>query len=1404
MASGRRVAWRTILAAVFLVAGAAVRAGDTPDPTAVTIPGNFQDELGCPGDWQPNCANTHLGFDQEDGVWQGVFSVPAGNWEYKAALNDSWDENYGANAQRNGGNIFLNLGSARDVKFYYSHQTHWVTDNVTSRIAVAPGNFQSELGCASDWDPSCLRSWLQDPDGDGVFTFRTRALPAGSYEAKVAINESWDENYGAGGVQNGANIPFDVPGDCVEMEFSFNTFSNVLTVGPAPAPPQPFALTIPGSFQSELGCSGDWQPFCANTHLGYDGEDTVWQGVFNIPAGNWEYKAALNDSWDENYGANAQRNGPNIGLNLGAATNVKFYYSHQSHWVTDNVTSVIATAPGNYQSEIGCGGDWDPSCLRSWLQDPDGDGVFTFSTWLPAGDFEVKVAHDENWTVNYGAGGVQNGPNIPFTVPNSCTEVFFSYDLASHVLTVGTGFVAPKGNLDEAHAHWLAEDLIVWNAGGAGDQFALHYDPNGDLGLDAEGVTGGSSIPLTFDPAGIPPALLVNNPHLTGFHALRISPADLALVPAILKGQIAVSAADASGDPIDATSAQIPGVLDDLYAYGGPLGPVYDGSTPSLRLWAPTARSVTLHLFDDAQGPASSMVPMTLNPATGVWSATGSGDWDRKYYLYEVEVYAPSTGQVETNFVTDPYSLSLSANSGRSQIVNLNDADLKPAGWDTLVKPALEAPEDIVLYELHVRDFSIGDASVPEALRGTYRAFTQTASEGMLHLAGLAQAGLTHIHILPSFDFATVPEVRAEQQSVDPGVLAGFPPDSDQQQALIGAVRDQDGFNWGYDPWHYNVPEGSYATDPAGTTRVREFREMVQGLGQAGLRVVMDVVYNHTTAAGQNSRSVLDRIVPGYYHRLNLAGGIETSSCCPNTASEHAMMEKLLIDSVVMWARAYKVDGFRFDLMGHHMKRNMLALRDALDQLTPATDGVDGSRIYLYGEGWNFGEVANGARGENAIQRNMAGTGIGTFSDRLRDGVRGGSPFSDLREQGFINGLSYDSNGFPQGDETGRLRHISDWIRIGLAGDLADFELVDSSGNLVRADQVDYFGQQAGYTADPQENIKYIAAHDNETLFDATQLKAPLATSMADRVRIQNLGNSIVMLGQGIPFFHAGQDLLRSKSMDRDSYNSGDWFNQIDWSGQTTNWGHGLPNAEKNQSNWTLMQPRLADPSLAPGLSDLAAAANHFREVLRIRKGSKLFRLETGAEVKARVAFYNTGPSQIPGLIVMGLTDDEGAVDRVNERFVTLFNARDEAVAFDVPSLAGLDFRLHPVLASSSDPVVRTAAYQASTATFTVPARTTAVFVQKRAVAEQLDLLLADVARLLAQGTLNAGQSNALSAKLRSAQASLARGNANAAINELRAFQNQVAAFASAGILSPAQAAQLTGAAANSSACLAP
>ncbi|HEY0639705.1 MAG TPA: pullulanase-type alpha-1,6-glucosidase [Pseudonocardiaceae bacterium] len=1090
-----------------------------------------------------------------------------------------------------------------------------------------------------------------------------------------------------------------------------------VATGPALAhhTPEPAVVAVAGAHNSEMGCPGDWQPDCAQAALTRDAADGIWKGTFTVPAGPYEYKAALNGSWDENYGAGGVQNGPNIPYTAPGGP-VRFFYDHATHWVTSDAEGPIVTAPGSFQSELGCPGDWAPGCMRSWLQDPDGDGTFTFGTTaLPAGEYEVKAAHGLSWDENYGEGGAPGGANIRFTVPADGEPMLFSYVLSTHVLTVSAS-TTPPPSLRELRAHWLDRGTVAWDlpAGTEGWTYRLHTAPEGGLVVTEDGVTGGTATELTRDPAGLPEALRREFPHLAAYEALRVPAVDAG---ALLTGQVVLAAYRPDGRLADATGTQLPGVLDDVYAGAADdeLGPVWRHGRPTLALWAPTAKDVGL-LVTTGDG-VERRVPMTRD-GDGTWRVTGEPSWRGARYAYEVRVYVPAEDTVLTNVVTDPYSLGLTTNAGRSILVDLDDPALAPRHWDELRKPRVTAPEDHTIYELHVRDFSIGDTTVPAGHRGTYLAFTERDSAGMRHLRELAGAGLNTVHLLPTNDIASIEERRSAQR--EPACdLASYGPAAPDQQACIDPVRDADGFNWGYDPLHYTTPEGSYSTDPEGTARTREFREMVAGLNRAGLRVVMDVVYNHTPASGQSANSVLDRVVPGYYHRLSATGRVETSTCCANTATEHTMMQKLMVDSVVTWARDYKVDGFRFDLMGHHSKANMLAVRAALDALTPRADGVDGRSVYVYGEGWNFGEVANNARFEQASQLNLAGTGIGTFTDRLRDAVRGGGPFDeDPRIQGFATGLYTDPNGAPVNgtpeQQHARLLLHHDQIKVGLAGNLRDFTFTDRTGAVVRGSQVDYNGQPAGYAADPAETITYVDAHDNETLFDVLQYKLPASTAMADRVRMNTLALATTALSQGPSFWHAGTDLMRSKSLDRNSYNSGDWFNRIDWTRRSSTWGSGLPPAADNESKWAYMVPLLSDPALRPARPDLTAAHQGALDLLRIRFSSPLFRLGSAALVQDRVSFPHGGPAQTPGVITMVVDDTRGRdLDPRAEGLVVVFNASDVPTTQSVPGAAGARYDLHPVQVRGDDRVVRGSSYDRATGSFTVPARTVAVFVRR-------------------------------------------------------------------------------------------
>ncbi len=1119
-------------------------------------------------------------------------------------------------------------------------------------------------------------------------------------------------------------------------------------VGDAEPEPEIDMVTVPGSHSSEMGCAGDWTPDCEGARL-TERPDGVWEGTFDLPAGDYEYKVAINGSWEVNYGVGGARDGANASYSHDGGP-VTFYWDPVSHDFSSTAQGPIVTLPGSYQDQVGCPGTWQPDCLATWAKDPDGDGVYTWSTSdLAGGAYEVKVAHGMSWAENYGVGGAPGGANYSFSIGDGET-VEFSYDVATHELTIGVANPPLPGTGQQA-AHWVRERLLLWPGSlGSGDTWTLWTAPEGGLAVadgEVRGPDGGdlpegaASYTLTTAPGGVPDDVAADFPALAEHVPLTLvgddgEPLARAEVEALLTGQLLVARSD--GDTLTAaTGVQVPGVLDDLYAEGAAdrtLGVQRhpSGKWASFALWAPTAKDVDVLVWP--AGADLESEPRRFDAerqADGAWTLDGKAAdkkyaWDGARYRYAVQVYVPSTGKVETNVVTDPYSVGLTLDSTHSVVLGLDDKRWQPKVWRTTPQPVVERSVDQTIYELHVRDFSISDETVPEGVRGTYLAFAETGSDGMTHLRELAEAGMTTVHLLPTFDIASIVEDPAKRS--EPGDLSGFAPDSTEQQAAVTAVKEKDGFNWGYDPYHFSVPEGSYAVRADGGERVAEFRTMVGSLHAAGLQVVLDQVFNHTAASGQADKSVLDKVVPGYYHRLNTTtGAVETSTCCQNVATEHSMAEKLMVDSVVTWARDYKVDGFRFDLMGHHSRDNMLAVRAALDELTVEDDGVDGSAVYLYGEGWNFGEVANNALFTQATQGQLGGTGIGTFSDRLRDAVHGGSPVDGASTftQGFGTGLFTAPNGREartgepgtvndgSDDELADLRHQTDLVRLGLAGNLRDFELVASDGQVRRGEELDYRGSPAGYADSPEEVVTYVDAHDNETLFDLLTLKLPEDTPMDDRVRMNTVSLATTALAQTPSFWHAGTDLLRSKSLDRNSYDSGDWFNAIDWSGQDNGFGRGLPLAADNEDKWPVMAPLLANPDLKPAPAHIATASERARELLELRFSTDLFRLGSAELIGEKVSFPDAGPDSVPGVVAMSIDDTAGSadVDPDLDGVLAVFNASPEAATVELPDLAGRDYVLSPVQQEGGDEVVRGTTWDAGAGTVTVPARTVAVLV---------------------------------------------------------------------------------------------
>ncbi|MFJ8935665.1 pullulanase-type alpha-1,6-glucosidase [Streptomyces sp. NPDC102365] len=859
-------------------------------------------------------------------------------------------------------------------------------------------------------------------------------------------------------------------------------------------------------------------------------------------------------------------------------------------------------------------------------------------------------------------------------------------------------------DLTTSKAVWIDRNTVAWNGNDTAASTQLLYSRKGSIKAENGTLTSTDERWLRLGKTSLTDAQKAAFPHLKDYSAWSVDPRDRDRVREALSGQLVASQRAANGAVLAATGVQIAGVLDDVYgtaATKAELGPAFRGGRPTLAVWAPTAQEVALEI-------GGTTVPMRRDSASGVWSVTGPASWKNKPYRYAVQVWAPSVREVVTNKVTDPYSVALTANSERSLVVDLDDKSLAPGGWSSLRKPKAVPLKDAQIQELHIRDFSVEDDSVPAKDRGTYRAFTDQDSAGSRHLRKLAEAGTSYVHLLPAFDIATIPEKKADQAVPDCD-LGSYPADSDQQQECVAKSAAKDAYNWGYDPYHYTVPEGSYASDPDGTRRTVEYRQMVKSLNEDGLRVVMDVVYNHTPASGQADTSVLDKVVPGYYQRLLADGGVATSTCCANTAPENPMMGKLVVDSIVTWAREYKVDGFRFDLMGHHPKANILAVRKALDALTPAKDGVDGKKIVLYGEGWNFGEVADDARFVQATQKNMAGTGIATFSDRARDAVRGGGPFDeDPGVQGFASGLYTDPNDSAangtSAEQKARLLHYQDLIKVGLSGNLADYTFTDTAGKQVKGSQVDYNGAPAGYADAPGDALAYADAHDNESLFDALAFKLPQGTSAAERARMQVLAMATATLSQGPALSQAGTDLLRSKSLDRNSYDSGDWFNAIHWkcrdsggTGSGNGFGRGLPPVADNESKWSYAKPLLT--SVEVGCPQIEGASAAYRDLLRIRTSESDFGLGTAAQVQSKLSFPLSGEDETPGVITMELGD-----------LVVVLNATPGAREQTVTEAKGTGYALHPVQADGDDTVVKSASYAAGSGTFTVPGRTVAVF----------------------------------------------------------------------------------------------
>lgn len=542
----------------------------------------------------------------------------------------------------------------------------------------------------------------------------------------------------------------------------------------------------------------------------------------------------------------------------------------------------------------------------------------------------------------------------------------------------------------------------------------------------------------------------------------------------------------------------------------------YSPEKTEFALWAPTADSVMLRIYDSYSDELPVITEYPKITSEGLWEKCIKADLKGKFYTFEIKHNGRWLG--ETPGIV---AKAVGVNGLRAAVINLDDTD--PEGWENDRRPELGSFSDVIIYEMHHRDFSVSETS-GIVHKGKFLALTEEGtvnphgvSTGIDHLKEL---GVTHVHILPSYDYNSVDETRLDEPQ----------------------------YNWGYDPVNYNVPDGSYSTDPyTPETRIKEFKEMVMSLHKAGIRVIMDVVYNHTAL---NEGSNFELTVPGYFYRKNEDGTFADGSACGNeTASEREMVRKFITESVCYWAKEYHIDGFRFDLMGIHDIETMNHIRSELSKID--------SSILIYGEGW-AAKPPKYPFEKLAMKANThLMPGIAAFSDEFRDSLRGN--WNNDTEGAFVTGRP--------GHEYG--------IMFGIVGAISHPDLQDTTGTL-----------PAPWAAEPTQMISYVSCHDDHCIGDRLKITAADATAQ-ERLAMYKLAESAVFTSQGIPFIFNGDEVIRDKKGVKNSYNSPDLINMIDWNLKSTN---------SDAFNYVkgLIAMRKSHPAFQMGKAELVREHLHF------------------------------------------------------------------------------------------------------------------------------------------------------------------------------------------------------------------
>ena len=1211
----------------------------------------------CESNWNCNDPGNKMELN-EDGLYEKLFhSVPVGNHEFKIT-DGTWTNSWG----KNGGSANYTFAitevqdvtitfnaTTKDIQVVLSEATEKPVDDVSYYVAGSAGL------CGAEWDPGYEGAKLTR-GADGLYTKLFKNISAGTYEFKITAGD-WTRNWGQNGVADGANIKFTTTEE-KHVLITFNADTKAISYEIKDLIVEELYV-IAGT--EEL-CGSGWNPGDLNNKMALNAVTGLYEKYFiNVPAGTHQFKVT-DGTWSNSWGKDGGSD--NFEFATEKACNVFVTFNAETKEI---VVELIEVADYYVAGSDGlCGVGWNPGYAANKMY-LDVDGLYKklFKS-VPAGSHECKVTNG-TWDQSWGDGG----NNFVFTTDDvyNVTIIFnaetkeLSYELSE--ATAPDAPPAPDTGDIELRVHYYRPDgdyanweVHMWNGvetlsstrkfadetvsyEGKEWKVATYFadasdvwvgfivktpswtkDPDGDRKIDISDVTGGIVNVYAVSGSALEDFVTDKSQATLGAKVtaaiynykdstitVTVSyPIENPTVDTFTlegpDGQMTISAIEV----IDEYNYKLTyeGIIDELNVYtlyynevpckvtipntystsefeaentytGNDLGATWTAESTTFRLWAPTAAKVLVNLYTAGEGGDKiSEVEMTKD-VNGTWIATIEGDLNGTYYTYSV------TRKGETVEACDPYARTTGVNGNRAMVIDLDSTD--PENWENDTYVTQDNYTDAVIWELHVRDFSIDETS-GMVNKGKFLAFTEegTTVPGTDIKTGvdyMTDLGVNYVHLLPVYDINSVDETTG-------------------------------GYNWGYDPKNYNVPEGSYSTDPYnGAVRVNEFKQMVQSLHDNGIGVIMDVVYNHVADAGN---FCFNQIVPGYFSRIHDDGSYQSNSGCGNdTATERSMVSKYIVDSVLYWNTEYHIDGFRWDLVGLIDVDTINAVMEAVHEVNPD--------IIFYGEGWEMCSWTTKDEGEYAsdpyskkmtIQPNdkLVNTEAGTFAffnDTIRNVIHGG--VFTATDKGFVCGLN-DGN---------RQTVIDGYMAYSKWG--SNSERVDT----------------------PLQTVNYASCHDNYTLFDNLLIDAmsmyaatPSASNVSafayDAARYNKVAAAYYITAQGVPFIHAGEEMLRSKpttdaegnfAFDHNSYSSGDGVTSFKW-GELAN--------ELN-----------------------AGVYEYYKGLIAFRKAHPALRMTEQSEILDSMEALETGNNDIIAILNKGGNGE-------NAKILTIINTEDDGM----------------------------------------------------------------------------------------------------------------------------------------------